>query len=161
MEKDKQALLIEAIQDVTVNCYDRLIKEYEDSRLVLETCRAWASEFEDWWNTLDVIEQETRDYLMSIDAFCERHLRAELTPDEPDEYVVRVIRTEKYETSVRVTATSKYEAEEKVKHALEEENAFSYIIDDMTENINVESQDYEASPLMPGDNYDFSIYQGH
>lgn len=78
MEKDKQALLIEAIQDVTVNCYDKLINKYEDSRLVLETCRAWAAEFEDWWWSLSEDEQDERDYLLSIDDFCERHLRAEL-----------------------------------------------------------------------------------
>lgn len=155
----KQALLIEAIQYVTVNCYDKLIKKFEDSRNVLETCRAWAQEFEDWWNTLDDEEQERRDYLISIDAFCDRHLRAELTPDEPDEYIVRVTRIEKYEAAVRVTATSQYEAEQKVQHALEEEEYYSYVIEDMTECINVESQDYTARPMMPGDRYNFQIYK--
>ena len=91
MEKDKQALYVEAVQDITVNCYEPLYENMEDSRAVLATIRAWATEFEDWWWSLSEEEQDRRDYLLSIDKFCERHLRAELeygdgvpdmTPDE-------------------------------------------------------------------------------
>lgn len=71
----------ETIIDITVNCYTPLVIKYIDSRLVVEIIKAWADEFEDWWDSLSEDEQYSKDYLMSIDDFSERHLRAELAPD--------------------------------------------------------------------------------
>ena len=71
----------ETIIDITVNVYWPLLKKYEDSRSVVETIKAWADEFEDWWDSLSEDEQYSKDYLTSIDDFSERHLRAELMFD--------------------------------------------------------------------------------
>lgn len=73
--KNPAELLVEANQDLTVNCYEPLIKKYEDSRLVFSVIRSWADEFEIWWWSLTDDEQDEKDYLLSVDEFSEKKLR--------------------------------------------------------------------------------------
>lgn len=72
----------ETIVDLTANCYSKLIVKYEDSRVVVETIKAWADEFEDWWEGMSDDDRDRIDYLEAIDDFSERHLRAELEDDK-------------------------------------------------------------------------------
>lgn len=68
--------MVEAIQDITINAYERLYasREDPDSREVLSELREWAKEFEDYWWNLPLSKQASIGYLEAIDDFCEKKL---------------------------------------------------------------------------------------
>lgn len=85
-------MLIEATQDITVEAWDKVYgkRGYEDSRIVLGLFRQWAEEFEKWWQS-DVVAQEEDDYMSAIDKFTERkvsELIRELGLPEKKEYLL-------------------------------------------------------------------------
>lgn len=132
----------EVVFDLTANCYDKLMKKYEDSRWVLETIKSWAHEFEDWW---DAQPEDSVDYIEAVDAFAERHLRAELGWKK---YVVRCNRVERYEATFLVEAEDTAEARKIVEDAVEGDDG--YYVEKMTECINVDKQYFEVMSVWDG-----------
>ena len=78
------------------------------------------------------------------------------TTNGEKDFIVNITRIEKYEGTVSVKATSKKEAEEKVKDAWGDGKHLE-IYEDMTENINCDSQTYDAHEAQPGEKADFAI----
>ena len=151
-------MLIEATQDITVEAWDKVYGKpgYEDSRIVLGLFRHWAEEFEKWWQSDDVAQEED-DYMSAIDKFTERkvsELIRELGCGE--KYIVRITRIEKYEGDVLVTAASQREAEEKVADAWQDEE-YQWLYEDMTDCVNCDSQTYKATPATDGAHWDFDL----
>lgn len=66
---------LETVIDITANCYHGLYERHEDSRMIVNIISGWADEFDRWWWSLSLEEQEEKDYILSIDEFCERKLK--------------------------------------------------------------------------------------
>ena len=160
-------LLCETIQEVTLVAWPIIYgphNEYDqDSREVLETIRRWGWEFENWWlgHTDEWIDNY--DYIEEVEKFADRKCKEYLKeigvdPEarEQKDYIVHITRIEKYEGTVSVKATSKEEAEEKVKDAWGD-GKHDEIYEDMTENIDCDSQTYDAHEAQPGEKADFAI----
>lgn len=74
------ALEVEAIQDLTINCYKDLYHcDMDDHTMTLSELRTWGVEFEEWWQSLS--EDEQYDYLDAIDSFGAKKLKKVRYPD--------------------------------------------------------------------------------
>ena len=72
---------LEALQDITLNAFPQLYchdSRYEDSRVVYDLLQEWAREFEDWWAGLSQEEQDSIDYIESVDNFTEKKVKEAL-----------------------------------------------------------------------------------
>lgn len=69
-------LEVEAIQDLTLNCYNELSAYDEYHTSVLVRLRDWGLEFEEWWSSLSFEEQAgEKDYLTEIISFGSKKLK--------------------------------------------------------------------------------------
>lgn len=70
---------VEAVQDITIQCYQKMYDRMEepDHVQLLQDLRALAQEFEDWWWNLPESERDERGYWESIEAFAEKRLHEE------------------------------------------------------------------------------------
>lgn len=73
--EDFTTLEVEAVQDITINCYEELGRYKNNHVETLVEIRRWAKEFEKWWQSMDEEEREKKGYLESIDKFCGRKMR--------------------------------------------------------------------------------------
>lgn len=74
------ALEVEAIQDLTINCYKDLYSlEMEEHTSTLSELRNWGVEFEEWWQSLN--EDEKYDYWDAVDNFGSKKLKKFRYPD--------------------------------------------------------------------------------
>ena len=147
---------IDVIIDLASFAERRFTAEVCDRDREHELLHKWGREFSKWWYIdLSVEEQTKKDYYEEIQAFVNRKLDELKEPEEKD-FIVHITRIEKYEGTVSVKATSKEEAEEKVKDAWGDGKHLE-IYEDMTENINCDSQTYDAHEAQPGEKADFTI----
>lgn len=75
--RDPAGTRTETVVDITANCYRRLYRKYQDSRLVVRIISAWAAEFDAWWWSLPPEEREEKDYILCVDGFCDDKLAGE------------------------------------------------------------------------------------
>lgn len=66
---------VETIQFATGYAFKRANNHYEDSFETNRVIKNWALEFERWWERLTDDEKEEKDYLLSLDNFCEEKLQ--------------------------------------------------------------------------------------
>lgn len=73
--EDFTPLEVEAVQDITINCYEELYEYMPNHTATLEQIQSWAKEFEEWWQSMDEEEREKKDYWESIDEFSCKKMR--------------------------------------------------------------------------------------
>ncbi|MBO7684873.1 MAG: hypothetical protein J6Y20_04895 [Lachnospiraceae bacterium] len=147
---------IDIMLDIASIYEDMFADEVCDRDVERTLTKEWGREFSKWWYcNLSDEERMNRDYFTDLEAFVGEKFKELKEPKQKD-YIVQITRIEKYEGTVSVKATSKEEAEKKVKEAWGDGN-HDEIYEDMTENINCDSQTYDAHEAQPGEKADFSI----
>ena len=78
---NKTHLLIETIQEITLLAWPELYgddNKYDlGSAVVLEMCRHWGEEFEEWWQTHDMDWMEENDYYLTLEEFTTKKIKDE------------------------------------------------------------------------------------
>lgn len=72
----KTSLLCENVQYITLDAWPIIYGEDnkydQDSRVVMQTIREWAEEFEEWWQSHDEDWMDATDYQIELEKFTEK-----------------------------------------------------------------------------------------